>query len=65
MLNRIWTAIVGGIAGISMGMVVMLVLTLKHVPDSQSLNALWIGGAIGLVLGFVFARPKNLPQKAP
>jgi hypothetical protein len=65
MLNRIWTAIVGGVAGIAIGMVMLLVLHMKGVPDEQGLKACWIGGAIGLGLGFVFARPKRPPPKSP
>jgi hypothetical protein len=63
MLNRIWTAIVGGVAGISIGVVVAILL-IKSMPLDRALVACWTCGGIGFVLGFAFAKRKVATEKS-
>ena len=63
MLNRTWTAIVGGVSGISIGVVVAILLV-KSMPLERALIACWTCGGIGFVLGFAFAKRKVPTDKS-
>jgi hypothetical protein len=59
MLQRIWTGIVGGVAGVAITVAVAIALGRNALTPERILMAWGIGGAIGLILGVVLAKPKN------
>lgn len=62
MLNRLWTGIVASLAGIAIGIVVMIILIQSKMPMDRALSACWIGAAVGFVSGVLLARPNKPPQ---
>jgi ABC-type cobalamin transport system permease subunit len=65
MLRRIGTGIVGGVAGITIGVVISIASKHNEMDGERILMTCGIAGAIGLILGFVLARPKKSTGKAP
>ena len=64
MFHRIGTAIVGGVAGLAIGLVAAIATKYNAMDYDRILMMCGIGGAIGLVLGFALAEPPKPPNKA-
>ena len=62
-MRQFWTGIVGGLAGVIIGLIISLILALilgrSAMPLNRILAACEFGGAIGVVLGLVYAKPKT------
>jgi hypothetical protein len=61
MLRRIGTGIVGGVAGLAIGFAVSVASKHNAMDGERILMTCGIAGAIGLILGFILARPKKPP----
>ena len=48
MLNRLWTGIVASLAGIAIGIVVMIILIQSKMPMDRALSACWIAQQLAL-----------------
>jgi hypothetical protein len=59
MLQRIWTGIVGGVAGVAIGFGVAIVLAKHGMTPTRIVMMCAACGAIGLIVGFVLAKPKK------
>jgi hypothetical protein len=59
-LQRIWTAIVGGVAGAAVGLVVTIVLMQTGTALDAALKAVWAIAGVGVIGGLLFGgRGKN------
>jgi hypothetical protein len=54
MLQRVWTAVVGTVAGAAGGLVAAILILQYGRPLDTAILAVWIIAALGAVLGFVF-----------
>jgi hypothetical protein len=59
MLRRFSTGILGGIAGVTIGLIISLALGLKTLPPDRAITACEFGGLIGFLLGLVFGKPSD------
>jgi hypothetical protein len=59
MLQRLWTAIVGAVAGAAVGFVVAIVLMQNGEQIGDALAVVWMMAGLGALLGLVFGGPKQ------
>jgi hypothetical protein len=58
MLERIWTGIVGGVAGACLGIIITIMLLSTGYSLAAGLWVVAIVGALGAIAGFVFGNKK-------
>lgn len=64
MLQRIGTGIVGGVAGVVIGVVIWIASKHNAMDGERILTTCAICGVVGFILGFVLAKPNKPPDKA-
>jgi hypothetical protein len=63
MLARIWTGIVGAVAGAAIGLMVGVIMIQVRASLDSALMATWVCAGVGLVCGVVFGKPRMLPPQ--
>ena len=63
MLQRIWTGIVGAVAGAAVGLVTTIVLVQSGVELETALCCVWVAGALGAVLGLACGGRRSITER--
>ena len=58
-MQRLWTGIVGGVAGAAVGLVATIVLMQTGVAFDAALKAVWVVAAIGAIGGLIAGGQKK------